>query len=210
MSYPILYSFRRCPYAMRARMALKYANITVIVREIELKSKPKSMIEYSPKGTVPVLVVENDVVIDESLDIMDWSLSKSDRDGWLDNNNLLKSKRLIEYNDNEFKTLLDNYKYPQKSKRQDPLYYRNQAIVYLSSLNESLTEHQWLLSDKLSMADVALFPFIRQFAMVDNTWFMQTSLVNLQEWLNKLINSELFLSVMKKYQPWDGVDNIYL
>ena len=204
MTYPVLYSFNRCPYAIRARMALRYANIRVRIREVVLKNKPAAMLEASPKGTVPVLQLNNGQVIDESLDIMLWALSHSDPDGWFEEKDQPIIKQWIESNDQLFKPILDNYKYPQRSEKQDPIYYRNQAIPFLESLNEAIDKHQWLVREKICLADVALFPFIRQFAMVDSDWFWQTSLSKLHTWLQRLLESNLFLSAMKKYEPWKG------
>lgn len=204
MTHPVLYSFNRCPYAIRARMVLRYADITVRIREIALKNKPEAMFEASPKGTVPILQLNDGQVIDESLDIMLWALSHSDPDDWFSEKDQLRITQLIAINDREFKPLLDNYKYPQRSIKQDPIYYRNQAIPYLENLNEAIDKHQWLVREQICLADVALFPFIRQFAMVDSDWFWQTSLSKLHTWLQGLLESELFLSVMKKYEPWSG------
>ena len=210
MTYPILYTFRRCPYAIRARMALRYANITVRIREIVLRNKPESMLAYSPKGTVPVLILNDGLVIDQSQDIMRWALKNADPDGWLREEYQVNINQLIEDNDNKFKPLLDNYKYPQNSEKKDGAYYRNQAIPYLQALNDSVSQHRWLLGEHISLADVALFPFIRQFAMVDKDWFWQTSLPSLQTWLQYLLDSDLFLSVMKKYHPWQGEEELLL
>lgn len=204
MPYPTLYTFRRCPYAIRARMALWYAGIGVRIREITLKQKPQAMLDASPKGTVPVLVLEDGTVIDESIDIMRWSLLHADPQNWCDSNYQIQSDRFILVNDNEFKPLLDNYKYPQSSEKQDPIYYRNQIKPYLQTLNQQLSDYQFLFGDKINIADVALFPFIRQFAMVDKTWFDQAPYPHLQQWLQAFINSDLFQSVMQKYQAWEG------
>ncbi len=185
-------------------MTLRYANITVRVREVVLKTKPAQMLARSPKGTVPVLVLNDGLVIDESLDIMYWALACFDPDNWLQEHGQEKIKQWIDTNDNQFKPILDNYKYPQRSEDQEAIYYRNQAMPFLQSLNNALTKHRWLLGERISLADVALFPFIRQFAMVDRDWFWQTPLLGLQTWLQCLIESDLFVSVMKKYHPWAG------
>lgn len=204
MLYPVLYTFRRCPYAIRARMALRYANITVRIREVSLKTKPVSMLARSSKGTVPVLVLSNGLVIDESLEIMYWALSCSDPDNWLSEKDPIQIKHWIDFNDHQFKSLLDHYKYPQRSEKQDATYYRDQAMPYLQSLNDALIKHRWVLGEHMSVVDVALFPFIRQFAMVNPDWFWQTHLSSLQAWLQGLLESDLFLSVMQKYPPWIG------
>jgi glutathione S-transferase len=163
---PILYSFRRCPYAMRARMALQYAGIMYEQREILLKDKPQSMLDYSAKGTVPVFIVSGEV-IDESLDIMFWALAQQDKDDWLENN---KQLDLIKCCDKEFKPQLDKYKYSDRHELSESE-YRNQALWFLHQLNQQLLNSKYLFSDNISMADIAIFPFIRQFSYVDIVWF---------------------------------------
>ncbi|MBL7480785.1 glutathione S-transferase N-terminal domain-containing protein [Legionella sp. 27fs60] len=169
-----LYSFRRCPYAIRARMALKYAGIKVGIREVTLSDKPKELIMASEKATVPVLITDSGKVIDESLDIMLWALEQSDRDNWLKPDAQQQIFNLIHQNDFEFKPILDGYKYPQKSELGEPLYYRKQALIFLNALNTKLLNSQYLFSDNPCLADIAIFPFIRQFCMVDKDWFMQS------------------------------------
>lgn len=200
----ILYTFRRCPYAIRARMALYYAGVTVHIREILLKDKPQAMLKVSPKGTVPVLVMPDDRVIDESLEIMRWALAQADPDNWYTQNLQQQSDLLIQMNDKEFKPILDSYKYPQRSEKQDPFYYRKQAEPYLHTLNDQLSTSRYLISNTINIADVALFPFIRQFAMVDTQWFDNIPYPYLQAWLNRFITSDLFTAVMEKYAPWTG------
>ncbi len=204
MNYPILYTFRRCPYAIRARLTLYYSGVTVRIREVELKNKPQGLIEASPKGTVPVLILEDGSIIDESLDIMDWALLQSDPKGWHEPKNLSAAKKLIQINDYEFKPLLDNYKYPQSSAKQDPVYYLEKLKPYLQMLNQRLINSEFFFGKQINIADIALFPFIRQFAMVDKAWFDQSPYPSLQNWLNYFLDSDLFQAVMKKYQPWDG------
>ena len=196
--YPLLYTFRRCPYAIRARMALEYAKINVHQCEVDLKNKPKEMIMVSAKGTVPILILENGQVIDESMAIIIWALKQSDPDGWLRTKLKRKCDELIRYNDSEFKPILDNYKYPQKSEKKDPDYYRDHALIYLNQLNLLLMKNRYLLADHISLADIAIFPFIRQFCMVDKKWFGQSDYKHLQSWLISFVNSELFLVTMKK------------
>lgn len=206
----ILYSYRRCPYAMRARMALRYANIAVEIREISLRDKPPSMLRASPKGTVPVLVLQNgDVangeVLEESLHIMRWALKQRDVDDWqLTKQPELQTKitTLIAENDGAFKRALDRYKYPDRFPEQSQREYRAQGEVFLQQLECSLTTQEFLLSDKLSLADIAIFPFIRQFAAVDSTWFEFSPYLKLQTWLAALLASELFISVMEKQPTW--------
>lgn len=198
VDYPILYTFRRCPYAIRARMALEYAKINVHQYEVDLKNKPQAMINASSKATVPVLVFEDGSVIDESMDIMLWALTQSDPDGWCNQKHNSQYHDLIQANDVQFKPILDNYKYPQKSEKKDPNYYRDEATAYLHQLNALLTKNTYLLSEHISLADVAIFPFIRQFYMVDQQWFEHSEYKHLNAWLSSFLNSELFLSVMKK------------
>lgn len=207
MTYPILYSFRRCPYAIRARLALRRADIHVELREIELKNKPPSMLTASPKGTVPVLITQEQQVIDESLDIMRWALSQNDPDNWLENSTSVQTTKLIEQIDQEFKPWLDKYKYADRHTEHDAKYYRDQCLPFLRQLNESLAANNFLMADKMTLADAAIFPFIRQFAAVDQTWFTNSPHRHLQAWLDKHLASELFKSVMHKYQPWRAESN---
>lgn len=179
-------------------MALAYAKIEVNQIEVDLKNKPQEMIRASAKATVPVLVLEDGHVIDESIDIMKWALKHSDPDGWLRLELQNKCDVLIKANDFEFKPLLDHYKYPQKSEMQDPIYYRDKAQTVLNSLNSLLMQNKYLLADHISLADSALAPFIRQFYMVDPQWFRQNTDIHLLTWLDSFLSSELFLSVMEK------------
>lgn len=200
MNSIILYSFRRCPYAIRARMALYYAGIPVEIREVDLKNKPTHMLEMSPKGTVPVMILTDGTIIEESLDIMYWALTDNDPDHWLptDKDELLKTQRLILKNDTEFKMWLDKYKYADRHPEQTEQYYREQAEQFLQQLDALLNQHKFLICDQLSLTDVALFPFVRQFAFVNRTWFDQSRYQKLRSWLDGLLSSELFLEVMRK------------
>ncbi|MBL1275354.1 MAG: glutathione S-transferase [Ectothiorhodospiraceae bacterium] len=203
---PILYSFRRCPYAMRARMAVKYSGVAVDMREVLLSNKPASMLTYSPKGTVPVLVLPDNTVIDESRDIIDWALSVNDPMDWLPAENMRAlGRQLIDENDSRFKEALDKYKYHVRFPEHSAEDYRAQGEVFLSTLNGRLSEARYLLGDKLSVVDIAVFPFIRQFAHVDKTWFEQAPYFRLQDWLEGLLQSDLFSSIMHKQAPWKDV-----
>lgn len=197
----ILYSFRRCPYAIRARLAITYSQQQVALREIALKNKPKAMTAISAKGTVPILQLSNGCVLDESLDIMVWALEKSDQDGWL-NANLSEMLNLIDENDFEFKPWLDKYKYAKNFPQQTAGYYREQAEEFLFKLESRLLTSPYLFGEKLGLADIAIFPFIRQFATVDQTYFEKSPYPHLQKWLNNFTESPLFRSVMKKYPTW--------
>lgn len=191
-----LYSFRRCPYAMRARMALRYSEVPVEIVEVSLKAKPAAMLAISPKGTVPVLDA-NGQVIDESLEIMHWALAQHDPDDWLLGGDS-RIAELIEANDQGFKVHLNRYKYAERYPEQPMEVYRAEGALFLQQLDELLTDRDYLLADHLSLADVALLPFVRQFAHVDREWFAQTPYVRLQAWLQRLLDSNLFTSIMKK------------
>jgi len=195
-----LYSFRRCPYAMRARMALRYAQLDVDIVEVSLKAKPAEMLALSNKGTVPVLSVDGQV-IDESLDIMRWALAQNDPQDWLlkdDPQGAHSMATLIAENDQRFKVHLNRYKYAERYPEQPMAVYRAEGEVFLRKLDELLVDREYLLADHPSLADVALMPFVRQFAHVDREWFAQTPYRSLQAWLERFLSSDLFTSVMQK------------
>ena len=195
-----LYSFRRCPYAMRARMALRYSAVAVDIVEVSLKAKPPEMLALSPKGTVPVLSIDG-AVIDESLAIMRWALEQNDPADWSlkdDPAGQAQSCALIEENDQVFKVHLNHYKYAERYPEQPMAFYRAEGEKFLSKLDELLQRNDYLLADHPCLADVALMPFVRQFAHVDREWFAQTPYVRLQAWLQRFIESELFTSIMHK------------
>ncbi|NHX02175.1 glutathione S-transferase [Pseudomonas koreensis] len=191
-----LYSFRRCPYAMRARMALRYSGVVVEIVEVSLKAKPAAMLAISPKGTVPVLDA-NGQVIDESLEIMRWALAQHDPDDWLLGGDS-RIAELIQANDQGFKVHLNRYKYAERYPEQPMEVYRAEGALFLQRLDELLEGRDYLLSDHPCLADIALLPFVRQFAHVDREWFAQTPYVRLQVWLQRFLDSELFTSIMKK------------
>ena len=197
----ILYSYRRCPYAMRARMALRYASIKVEHREIELRNKPQSMLQVSPKGTVPVLCV-GDMVLDQSIDIMRWALKQSDPDGWGNVDDVI-AQTWVNKNDGPFKALLDQYKYPNRFPELDQEVILNDALeLMLLPMEKSLQAHPYLLGNKMTWIDVAIFPFIRQFSMVNQRQFEQLPIPATKEWLAQHVQSELFNGVMQKYPVW--------
>lgn len=202
----ILYSFRRCPYAMRARMAIHYSDCRVQLREVELKNKPEALLDISPKATVPVLLCDNGKVIDESLDIMHWTLQQNDPDHWLQPQYQAEVASLIEINDTVFKNHLDHYKYADRHPEFSQLEYRQQGEVFLQQLEQRLQQRAFLLSEKVSLADVAIFPFIRQFAHVDIGWFDQAPYPRLRAWLYQWMETTLFQSVMHKTPPWQAGD----
>ncbi|MBY8960519.1 MULTISPECIES: glutathione S-transferase [Pseudomonas] len=191
-----LYSFRRCPYAMRARMALRYSGVPVEIVEVSLKAKPAAMLAISPKGTVPVLDAQGRV-IDESLEIMRWALAQNDPDNWVLGGDS-RIAGLIEANDQAFKVHLNRYKYAERYPEQPMEVYRAEGALFLQQLDELLEGRDYLLSDHPCLADIALLPFVRQFAHVDREWFAQTPYVRLQVWLQGFLESELFTTIMKK------------
>lgn len=191
-----LYSFRRCPYAMRARMALRYSGVPVEIVEVSLKAKPAQMLAISPKGTVPVLDAGGQV-IDESLEIMRWALAQNDPDNWLLDGDS-RIAELIEANDQVFKVHLNRYKYAERYPEQPMEVYRAEGALFLQRLDELLEGRDYLLAGHPSLADIALLPFVRQFAHVDRDWFAQTPYVRLQAWLQRFLESELFTGIMKK------------
>jgi len=201
--YPILYSFRRCPYAMRARMALAIAAITCELREVVLRDKPDALLAVSRKGTVPVLQTVSGEVIDESLDIMLWALRRSDPDEWL-NVDPTETQQLILMNDQNFKPQLDRYKYSDRFPENSQEAYRQSAEEFLRNLEQRLSVHQGkgLVTDRISLADVAIFPFIRQFSKVDVSWFSDSPYSRVKLWLDNLQQGQPFQNIMKKYKPW--------
>jgi len=206
---PILYSFRRCPYAIRARLALVCSGIPVDLREVKLSDMPDEMLQLSPKATVPVLVLSDGQVIDESLDAMVWSLSQSDPEHWLDIDDT--SKQLIRRNDEEFKPLLDCYKYADRHPRFSQLEHRTRAEVFVSELNQLLSLRPCLSGNHCRLTDVAIFPFIRQFAGVDASWFERCEYMAVRNWLITMTGSDLFQKIMKKNPFWQSGDEaIYL
>jgi glutathione S-transferase len=202
MSKAILYSFRRCPYAMRARMAIASSGMQVILREISLRDKPQSLLDISSKATVPVLLTPEEMVIDESLDIMLWALRQSDPSAWLNNINYA----LIENNDGPFKQWLDRYKYADRYPEQSQQFYRQQGEQTLLMLEHALADSAFLSGNTVTLTDIAIFPFIRQFVSVEQGWFEHTPYPNTRQWLDYLLASELFQTTMHKYSPWKMAD----
>ena len=184
-------------------MTLCYSGIEVEHREILLKDKPGSMLAASSKGTVPVLVLDDGSVVDESVDIMHWALKINDPDQWWREAYATESLALVRENDFGFKTHLDHYKYWQRFPEQSRTDYREAGEVFLLLLERMLEQQQFILDREMTFADVAIFPFIRQFALVDKPWFDQTHYPYLQTWLNALLESSLFLRVMEKFPLWE-------
>lgn len=205
-----LYSFRRCPYAMRARLAIVLAELKVELREIVLKNKPAQMLAISPKGTVPVLeLVETDGssrrVIEESRDILQWALEQHDPQAVLDVEPA-SAQALIEQNDNEFKHWLDRYKYSDRYPELSQLEYRERGEVFLQVLETLLAKHRYLLGDTISSADIGIMPFVRQFAHVDQEVFYQLPYPYLQQWLRDWLQHPAFQQVMVKLPAWQEGD----
>lgn len=201
---PILYSFRRCPFAIRTRMSLVEAGISVELREVLLKDKPAEMLSVSPKGTVPVLInfSEKAQVLDESLDIMVWALNQGQTD-WLDGPVGLESQlEMIRDFEACFKPSLDSYKYHDASKEFTLEYYRNNGMKVIEQLDSVLSTSSYLLGDRPRLLDVAVMPFIRQFAHVESGWFNDQEVPSLQNWLRGWLQSEKFSLAMRKYQVW--------
>ena len=201
---PILYSFRRCPYAIRARLALQVSGIAYELREVQLRDKPPAMLAASPKGSVPVLVLPEGRVIDESWDIMQWALQTHDPDHWLghDGEYLTAAATLVASNDGSFKKALDCYKYPDRHPEHPQIAYRAAGEKFLQVLEARLQTTTYLLGDHCSIADAALIPFVRQFAAVDQTWFDQSPYPRLRHWSEALIHSDLFCAAMQKHAVW--------
>ncbi|MEK6638322.1 MAG: glutathione S-transferase [Pseudomonadota bacterium] len=194
----ILYSFRRCPYAMRARMAITVSGISVELREVVLRDKPDEMLEASPKGTVPVLVLTDGRVIDESLSIMRWALDLNTPQNWLAGDD----PALITLNDGPFKTALDRYKYPHRYEIIDTAADRLEATKFLSDLDARLTSHIHLADNTPGFTDIAIFPFVRQFVATDQSWFGAQPWPRLQRWLDAHVRSPLFETIMQRYPQW--------
>ena len=205
---PILYSFRRCPYAMRARMALQSSGQTCQLREILLKDKPSEMTDISPKGTVPVLQLPDGTVLEESLEVMHWALQQADPDQWLPANDEQNDncRNLIAECDGPFKHHLDRYKYASRYEDCDPLEHRAQAETFLAKLDDILKGQDFLGGNKPGLADHAIFPFIRQFSIADPKWFKSSAYERVQKWLDVMINSEIFLTIMEKLPAWQRED----
>jgi glutathione S-transferase len=199
---PILYSFRRCPYAMRARMAVAASGVQVELREVVLRDKPAEMLEASPKATVPVLLLPDGQVLEQSLDIMRWAVQQNDPENWLAH----VEDDWIAANDGDFKQALDRYKYPHRYDLRDGLAHRDVALKHLSKLDERLTAAPFLGENHPGFTDIALFPFVRQFAATDRVWFDAQPLPKLQSWLENLLNSEIFARIMARYPQWKAGD----
>lgn len=210
---PVLYSFRRCPYAMRARLAIAASGQACELREVVLRSKPAEMLHASPKGTVPVLVDTDGTVVDQSLDIMRWALHRNDPARWLspDQETADAMFALIAVNDGAFKRHLDRYKYPERYQAAADAdgtggaggtAERDAGAAWLRGLDTRLQAHAWLFGSRPCLADMAIAPFVRQFAHTDAAWFAAQDWRALQAWLTGIIDSDAFAHVMQKWTPW--------
>lgn len=206
--FATLYSFRRCPYAMRARLGLLFAGVKVELREVVLKNKPPQMLAISPKGTVPVLQLTDGAVIDESRDIMLWALEQNEPQNLLDKTVRTEADALIDQNDNEFKYWLDRYKYADRHLEMTQEEYRQRGEVFLQQLEKQLEKHSYLLGDKVTVADIGIMPFVRQFAHVDREVFYGLPYPNLQRWLQDWLQHPVFLQAMTKFKPWEEGDEL--
>ena len=204
--YPVLYSFRRCPYAMRARLAIAASGTVCELREVVLARKPPALLQTSPKGTVPVLVLvlPAGVVLEQSLDIMLWALRRNDPLQWLPASaqDMADALQLIAQCDGDFKAQLDRYKYPNRYALTDGSVHRALGAQFLQILNERLGTHRYLLNDHFGLADAAIAPFVRQFAHTDPAWFARQPWPALQPWLAAFEASDDFTHVMHKFAAW--------
>jgi len=203
--YPILYSFRRCPYAMRARLALMVSNRVCELREVVLRDKPQEMLDVSPKGTVPILIDVDGRVLDESIDIMLWALEQHDPEKWLipEQGTVAEMLALIAEFDSGFKYHLDRYKYPERYAGVEARVHRDEAAVYLEKLNAKLNATKYLYGNNVALADRAIAPFVRQFAHTDKNWFNEQPWYQLEAWLAAFTDSEIYASIMHKYPKWE-------
>ena len=204
MKYPILYSFKRCPYAMRARMSLILANIKCELREVRLNNKPNHMLEVSPKGTVPVLILK-DQVIDESIEIINWVIDKHKIfEGNLSEDLEEYTENLIDLFDKKFKYHLDRYKYSSRYEGSNESKHRDECAIILSEIENTISDHDWFFGEKINKLDIAILPFIRQFRIANPNWFDQNlESKKVKEYLNRFLESDLLKDVMINYKVWN-------
>ena len=207
--YPTLYSFRRCPYAMRARLALRLCKIECIIREISLKAKNSEFLKVSPKGTVPVLVLPNGKVLEESLDIINWSLEQNDPNNLKVNDEVSKkiNDKYIQLFDKDFKFHLDRYKYSSRYNISNSEIHRNKARNILTEINTMLEGKDYIGGQCMSLLDISILPFVRQYRIADINWFdNHLGLRNINNWVNIFLNTEILASIMTKYKVWEKED----
>jgi len=205
---PILWTFRRCPYAMRTRLAIKVSGIRVYLREIVLRHKPSEFVSDSPKATVPVLKMPNGEILEESIDIMHWALAQNDPDDWLE---VLKKReeysiRFLADLDGPFKNDLDRYKYASRYKLDNKagLAHRDKGSKFLNQINESLANAPYLSGERQGFLDIASLPFVRQFRIANIEWFDQQDWPQLHNWLQTFLASDQLKLSMEKLKPWDS------
>ena len=191
-------------------MAIHISGQRCELREVLLRDKPPSMLEYSAKGTVPVLILQDGKVIDESLDVIDWALNLNDPDDWQRSKDKEKTKELIKINDGEFKYHLDRYKYSKRYDNEDPEFHRKKCLKFIESVNNELNNSKYIFDDNISYADIVLLPFIRQFRIADMEWFDSLPYDNLKKWLSSFLESSLLNSIMKKYDLWQEGDSLII
>ena len=211
--YPVLYSLQHCPYAIRARMGILLAKQTVFLRAVDLNDKPEDMLQVSKTGTVPLLVLDQSLVIDESIDIMVWALGNNDPDNLLISDTpsaFLSMLNIINTYDNEFKGWLEKYKCAKRYHETNMTYFRQQCELFISQLEHRLISGEFFMGDKASLVDYAILPFIRQFARVERQWYLQSPYPNVRRWLNKHLQSPLFSKTMTKYPLWLESHESYL
>lgn len=205
MNLPILYSLQHCPYAMRARLGLLMAQQQVLLRAIVMKNKPEEMLAVSPKGTVPVLLLPDNSVVDESLDIMMWALQKNDPEDLLHKHrpeDLTEAIELIRRNDKEFKPQLEIYKKAKRFRLENVIEERQKCEIFITELEQKLASNGFFIGHKAGIIDYALLPFVRQFSRVNRSWFMQAPYPNLRAWLETHMQSRLYGKAMAKYPLW--------
>ncbi len=203
---PILYSLRRCPYAMRGRMGIALSQQKVLLREIVTKDKPSELLASSPKGTVPVLVLPNGQIIEQSIEVMNWALQQNDPQDLLRSNNPTLSEQvqqLIKTNDDDFIGHLEKYRASVRYRNIDVEQRRHACEVFISELESKLAQHEYLFGDTPSLADFAVMPFVSQFVRVEKKWFVQSEYQNVGHWLRAHLDSKLYTQVMKQYPLWN-------
>jgi glutathione S-transferase len=202
---PLLYSLQHCPYAMRARLGILLAQQSVLIRAIVTKNKPAEMLAVSPKGTVPILIIDHATIIDESIEIMLWALTLNDPQDLLqaeDPRKLDAMLKLICTNDKEFKPNLEIYKLARRFHKESEVTDRKSCENFVSQLETKLENGAYLMGDRASLADYALLPFVRQFARVDRQWYLQSPYPRLRDWLNRHLQMPLYTKAMAKYPLW--------
>jgi len=197
---PLLFSFRRCPFAIRARMAIRISGVDVDTHEVHLRNKPQALFDCSPKGTVPVIQFPDGRVLEESLDIMHWALAINDPEQWLDDEDRMSAEAsaLVQENDESFKPALDLYKYSVRFPEHPESYYREQTESFLAKLESRLQDQPYLMGAHRTLPDMAIFPFIRQFYNVNQDWLRASKYQRVMQWLDGHMNSEIFNVVMQK------------